>query len=381
LAVGDNLYIDGFPGTVTDSNIFTQQSRLQPTFTDGLLSAFRTTNKNVPYLQTQAPAFHGNSGGPVLDASGNVVGTLIAGAADPNTGQLVAGEQFVLPASVVARELGSQHVRPEEGAVTSDYDAALRDYFNGYYTWALAGFRRVLAAFPDHPYAAQYAALARQQIAAGHDRTPKGSSFPWLSVALAAVAAAVVIGVALAIWARRRRRRAGRAAGAGRVPGGPWPPPAVNNPAWPPPPPPRPGVPQPSAAPGGSGWPPPPGQPPVPHPGAPPAGAGWPSPGQPAVPQPSPGQAPVPQPAPGRPVVPRPPPGPPVAPQPSPGPPAAPQSPPGQPAVPADGPGWPLPQHGQPVGPSDDHGSPSPPPAVLADPVAVAQEDTWPVPD
>ena len=28
LAVGDNLYIDGFPGTVTDSNIFTEQSRL-----------------------------------------------------------------------------------------------------------------------------------------------------------------------------------------------------------------------------------------------------------------------------------------------------------------------------------------------------------------
>lgn len=60
---------------MTDSSIFTKQSRLAPTFTDGLLSAFRTTNKNVPYLQTQAPAYHGNSGGPVLDANGNVVGT------------------------------------------------------------------------------------------------------------------------------------------------------------------------------------------------------------------------------------------------------------------------------------------------------------------
>jgi S1-C subfamily serine protease len=108
LAVGDNLYIDGFPGTVTDSAIFTQQSRLAPTFTDGLLSAFRTTNKNVQYLQTQAPAYHGNSGGPVLDADGNVVGTLIAGAADPNTGQLVPGEQFALPAAVIARELAGQ---------------------------------------------------------------------------------------------------------------------------------------------------------------------------------------------------------------------------------------------------------------------------------
>ena len=175
LVVGDNLYIDGFPGTVTDSTIFTEQSRLAPTFTGGLLSAFRTTNKNIQYLQTQAPAYHGNSGGPVLDADGSVVGTLIAGAADPNTGQLVSGEQFALPATVIARELAGQGVHPAAGTVTAGYDAALRDYFNGYYTWALAGFHRVLAAFPDHPYAAQYAHLAQEQIAAGHDRTPKGS--------------------------------------------------------------------------------------------------------------------------------------------------------------------------------------------------------------
>jgi len=290
LSVGDNLYIDGFPGTVTDSNLFTKQSRLAPTFTDGLLSAFRTTNKNVSYLQTQAPAYHGNSGGPVLDASGDVVGSLIAGAADPNTGQLVAGEQFVLPASVIARALAAQKVHPAAGAVTTNYDAALRDYFNGYYSWALAGFQRVLAAFPDHPYAAQYARLARQQIAAGHDRTPKGS-FPWLVVVLLALVAVAAIGGGLVAQSRGRRRRARQAAAPGPVPGGPWPPPpSGNGPAWPPPPPPRPAVPQPAppqpAPPaGGPGWPSPPGQPPPPG-----NGPGWPPP---PPPQPGPAAPPV----------------------------------------------------------------------------------------
>jgi serine protease Do len=429
LEVGDNLYIDGFPGTVTDSNLFTQQSRLQPTFTDGLLSAFRTTNKNIPYLQTQAPAFHGNSGGPVLDANGNVVGTLIAGAADPNTGQLVAGEQFVLPASVITHLLASQHVTPQLGAVTKDYDAALRDYFNGYYTWALAGFRRVLAAFPGHPYAAQYARLAQQQIAAGHDRTPKGSSFPWLAVGIAA--AAVVIGAALAALARRRRAR--RAAGQ-------WPPPpSANGPAWPPPPPPRPAVPQPIAPAGGAGWPqpppgqpampqpppgqpampqPPPGQPamPQPPPGqpampqVPPGQLGVPQvpPRQPAVPQPSPGQFGPPQPLPGQPAAPRPtpaagaawpsPPGqpgvpqptgpvgnagrPPPAPrQPAPGQPAPGQPAPGQPAPPPGGPAWPPPPQaqGQPDRPAADPGWRVP--QAPAEPVGAAQEDTLPVPE
>jgi S1-C subfamily serine protease len=301
LQVGDNLYIDGFPGTVTDSNLFTQQSRLAPSFTDGLLSAFRTTDKNVPYLQTQAPAYHGNSGGPVLDANGNVVGTLIAGAADPSTGQLVAGEQFALPSSVISRELASQGVHPKAGVVTTDYDAALRDYFNGYYTWALAGFQRVLAAFPDHPYAAQYARLARQQIAAGHDRTPKGS-FPWLIVVLAVVAAAA-IGAGLAARAHGRRRAARQAAGP--APSAAWPPPPpANGAAWPAPPPPRPAVPRAAPAPGGAGWPaPPPGQPMPPRPAAPPGGSAWPppppaQPGQPAPPAGDP-RWPAPPPPPG----------------------------------------------------------------------------------
>jgi serine protease Do len=203
---------------VTAAHCVTKDS----TISDGLLSAFRTTNKNIPYLQTQAPAYHGNSGGPVLDADGSVVGTLIAGAADPNTGQLVAGEQFVLPATVVDRELAGHGVHPEAGAVTTDYDAALRNYFKGYYTWAVAGFQRVLAAFPDHPYAARYARLARQQIVAGHDRTPTGS-FPWLLVLLAAVAA-MATGTGVAMWSRGRRV-ATQAAGAGPAPapGGPWP--------------------------------------------------------------------------------------------------------------------------------------------------------------
>jgi serine protease Do len=117
LQVGDNLYVDGFPGTVTGNNAFTTQSQAAPTFTSGLLSASRTSVDHVPYLQTQAPAFHGNSGGPVLDTQGNVIGTLIAGSTD-QTGALVSGYMFVLPVGIIRSVLADHGIQPATGRVT-----------------------------------------------------------------------------------------------------------------------------------------------------------------------------------------------------------------------------------------------------------------------
>src|SRR5215831_14668114 len=236
--VGDNLYVDGFPGTVTGNNSFTAQSQAAPTFTSGLLSAYRTSVNHVPYLQTQAPAFHGNPGGPVLDTQGNVIGTLIAGASAGD--QVVAGYQFVLPVGIIRSVLAEHGIRPSAGPVTSQYDAALADYYRGYYKRARPEFQAVLAAFPQHPYAASYIRLSQRQIAEGHDRTP---SFPWLLpfIALAVLAAA---GGAV-LWARGRRLRPSGPATAppATVPYGqplPWPPPGWqapqlgDDPGWPP---------------------------------------------------------------------------------------------------------------------------------------------------
>jgi hypothetical protein len=70
----------------------------------------------------------------------------------------------------------------------------------------------VLAAYPQHPYAAHYAALSRQQIAAGNDRTPRlSSSGP--GIIMIAVAAALMAAATAAIIVLVRRRRSGAAAG------------------------------------------------------------------------------------------------------------------------------------------------------------------------
>lgn len=65
LAVGDHVYVMGNP------------LGLEGTFSDGLLSA-RRVDEGVAYLQITAPISSGSSGGPVLNARGEVVGIATA---------------------------------------------------------------------------------------------------------------------------------------------------------------------------------------------------------------------------------------------------------------------------------------------------------------
>ena len=204
LGVGDTLYIDGYPGAVQAAAQLSEASRREPTFTQGPGSALRNTVNGVAYLQTQAPAYHGNSGGPVLDARGQVIGILVAGVADPQTGQAVEGQEFVLQRDGVAQELARHGVTAVSSRTTSDYAAALDDYERSYFSRAKAEFEKLRELHPRHPYAAWYVSLSAQQIEAGRDRTP---GFPWLGVGMG-LALVVIIGLLATVLLLLRRRPA-----------------------------------------------------------------------------------------------------------------------------------------------------------------------------
>jgi tetratricopeptide (TPR) repeat protein len=59
---------------------------LEGTVSDGIVSAFREDAKGNKWIQTTAPVSHGNSGGPLLDMNGKVVGVITLGV-DPQLGQ------------------------------------------------------------------------------------------------------------------------------------------------------------------------------------------------------------------------------------------------------------------------------------------------------
>lgn len=209
--IGDQVYVDGYPGTVM-TEPFTTSSQLTPTFTQGPVSATRTTTSNVAYLQTQAPAYHGNSGGPVLGPDGKVIGTLIAGAVSSSGQENVQGYEFVLPVSAIRDALREHNITPALAPTTTTFNRAVDDYFAHYYTRALHEFAKVRALVPDYPGLTTLVTNAHRAVAAGKDRTPKPSSSGQantsrtaLVVALAAGAGALVVIVLITLAARRRR--------------------------------------------------------------------------------------------------------------------------------------------------------------------------------
>jgi hypothetical protein len=220
--VGDELYINGFPGNVTNSQVFNGKSRLYPSLTEGAYNALRTTVFGVPYIQAQAPSYHGNSGGPVFSKAGRVIGTLIAGTGEDG----VENHSYILPVSIIQKRLAAAGVKASESSTTRIYNSALDDFFANRYRAALPKFRKVRELYPEHPYVAQYISGTQKAIAAGKDRTSKikakpaaaqapatdrsASGFLMPFVAGAGVVALIVVFIATVVVRRRRfaRRRA-----------------------------------------------------------------------------------------------------------------------------------------------------------------------------
>ncbi|MQY02774.1 S1 family peptidase [Actinomadura macrotermitis] len=205
--VGNTLYIDGFPGTVTNNGSLSVDSRLQPAFTQGPYNAQRATQGGVPYFQTQAPAYGGNSGGPVFADNGKVVGILIAGL-NTADGQSAQNEQLVLPVSIVKEKLREKNVQPVVSPTSRAYNEALDSYHQHHYKAAVPKFKEVQNLYPAHPYVSKYISDAQSAITAGKDETPMGAG---TLVVIAVVVLAPVAGVVvvLLLVTRRRRRPAG----------------------------------------------------------------------------------------------------------------------------------------------------------------------------
>ena len=84
---GDTLYTLGYPGSADYTDIYVNYETMQVhydtpasveevTFTDGILSKFTTfaLENNTKVLQHSAPINHGNSGGPLINTEGSVIG-------------------------------------------------------------------------------------------------------------------------------------------------------------------------------------------------------------------------------------------------------------------------------------------------------------------
>lgn len=150
--VGQEVFIIGYPGFVLEQ-FFNPDETLEPTVTRGVVSARRTLGTGVEAIQTDAAINSGNSGGPVYNTDGEVIGIATFGAG-PERG--IEAIKFALPIDLATEFLRELNVENSSGEMDQKYEQALDAYWRGDCARATRLLEDVQALYPGHPYAQDY---------------------------------------------------------------------------------------------------------------------------------------------------------------------------------------------------------------------------------
>jgi hypothetical protein len=94
ITIGEEVFVIGFPAIEVDSPLTEEEyynwetKKEPPIITRGIVSSLKESNQGVKYYVIDAAAYHGSSGGPVINNKGEVIGILTAG---------IEGLNFILP--------------------------------------------------------------------------------------------------------------------------------------------------------------------------------------------------------------------------------------------------------------------------------------------
>jgi S1-C subfamily serine protease len=148
LNLQDEITIFGYPGAA-DSSLFTEESSLVVSITNGKISALdKKSTEGTPVLQVDAAATHGNSGGPITDENGTLIGLLTF--RSENNPQEVQGFNFAVPVSTVKDFVDETSADNDPSDMDILYKEGLNLYWSGYYKEALVKFEEVKDIYPKH---------------------------------------------------------------------------------------------------------------------------------------------------------------------------------------------------------------------------------------
>ena len=99
LHLGQPLFVIGFPGVVAAHELLSRASQFEPSITVGHVSGFKQDVGGQRVIQTDAAIIQGNSGGPVFDDRGDVIGAATFTSLQGE--QVVQGFNFLIPVETV----------------------------------------------------------------------------------------------------------------------------------------------------------------------------------------------------------------------------------------------------------------------------------------
>lgn len=108
--IGDTAYALGYPGDSVRQQDFATYDEDDVTMTRGIISKRTTTNYSTyEAFQMDVSIAGGNSGGPLVDEKGHVIGINSAGALDPETGASV-GMNYAITSKELTRILDDERI-------------------------------------------------------------------------------------------------------------------------------------------------------------------------------------------------------------------------------------------------------------------------------
>jgi len=148
--VGEQLYVYGYPGPVTNNNFIASESAIEPTLTTGIVSAIKKSVQGWPILQMDANINRGSSGGPVCNDRGEVVGLTTFGSLE-NNGGFAAGLNFAIPVSILNEYLDTAAIIPRMSDASMLFSKGILAYEKESYREALKRFTEVKAMNKNYP--------------------------------------------------------------------------------------------------------------------------------------------------------------------------------------------------------------------------------------
>ncbi len=173
MRVGDQVYAIGYPAVATFHPLISEESISEATLTRGLVSAKKNMKDGWEVLQTDASITHGNSGGPVLNDYGEVIGLATFGSIDYQRNAEVQGMNFIVPVTIVKEFIRKAKIEPEMSDISLDFEEALDLFDEERYKKALEKFDAVKENNGSFPFIDKYIKETEDKIDRGLDKEPK----------------------------------------------------------------------------------------------------------------------------------------------------------------------------------------------------------------
>ncbi|MBD2329798.1 trypsin-like peptidase domain-containing protein [Alkalinema sp. FACHB-956] len=155
--VGDEITVIGYPGAADISS----KSLQEPSITTGKISASKPLSNDSPALQVDVRVGGGNSGSPVLNAAGEVVGVIAFARTDREIG---TSFPFAVTSNTIKEFIGPAGATINQESTTDRlFREGLDFYQQGDYETAKLRFEEVTQLFPSHSQAKAWLAKAREK--------------------------------------------------------------------------------------------------------------------------------------------------------------------------------------------------------------------------